>query len=122
MVSWGGLGGRSPPQESPLPVPCPRALPPIFFRPNFFLTENLPAENFFRLKNFRPKTNSAEKFSAETNLGRTVFRLKNFSVEKFAVRIAEGGSNGGVRGGAVALPSDPPGPSEKIEKYRARKV
>ena len=41
MVSWGGLGGRSPPQESPLPVPCPsggaeppsgicvtRALPP----------------------------------------------------------------------------------------------
>ena len=23
MLSWGGLGGRSPPQESPLPVPCP---------------------------------------------------------------------------------------------------
>ena len=24
MLSWGGLGGRSPPQEPPLPVPCPR--------------------------------------------------------------------------------------------------
>ena len=30
MVSCGGLGGLRPPQESPLPVPCPRALPPIY--------------------------------------------------------------------------------------------
>ena len=26
MVSWEGLGGQSPPQESPLPVPCPRGV------------------------------------------------------------------------------------------------
>ena len=26
----GGSGGAKPPQESPLPVPCPRALPPIY--------------------------------------------------------------------------------------------
>ena len=72
MVSWGGLGGlaplrnlrypclaprgvwgASPPQESPLPVPCPRsdhALPPIyahdhnFFR-NFFV--QFFFQNFF---------------------------------------------------------------------------
>ena len=44
-----------------------------------------------------------------------------FLAEKFAVRIAEGGNDanhGGGPGGAEA----PPGPSEKIGKYLARKV
>ena len=76
MVSWGDLGGRSPPQESLLPVPCPRsdhALPPclapnlrvrsqIFseiFRPIFFgiFSSNFFWEffrrNFFRTSVFR---------------------------------------------------------------------
>ena len=88
MVSWGGLGGRSPPQESPLPVPCPpgglggfapsgisvnypclasaaavpcpRALPPIFFRPNFF-RPNFFRRNFFR-RNFFVGIFSSEFF------------------------------------------------------------
>ena len=59
MVSWGGLGWLCPPQESPLPVPCPRALPPIFFRPKNFSTEN-----FFGRKFFWPKNFSSEFFSS----------------------------------------------------------
>ena len=61
------LGGRSPPQESPLPVPCPRALPPISFRPKNFSTKIL-----FCRKNF-----PGENFSAE-NFGRKFFGRKNF--------------------------------------------
>ena len=57
-------------------------------------------------------------FSVENFFGRKTFRSKNFSAEKFAVRIAEGGNDGGGPGGAEA----PPGPSEKIGKYLARKV
>ena len=77
MVSWGGLGGLAPPGISvslALPpggglggfapsgisvnypclasaaaVPCPRALPPIFFRPNFFV--RIFSSEFFR-RNF----------------------------------------------------------------------
>ena len=96
MVSWRGLGRLCPPQESPLPVPCPpggsgglrppgisvnypclasaaavpcpRALPPIFFRPKFFVQiffvriffvriffENIFSKNIFRKKYFSKK-------------------------------------------------------------------
>ena len=81
MLSWGGLGwrsplrnpclgsrggvwARSPPQESPLPVPCSRALPPIFFRPNFF------RPNFFR-RNFFVGIFSSEFF--RPNFFRPIF-------------------------------------------------
>ena len=77
MVSWGGLGGFAPFRNlrylclaprggsgglrppgisvnypclaSAAAVPCPRALPPIFFRPNFFV--GIFSSEFFR-RNF----------------------------------------------------------------------
>ena len=54
MVSWGGLGGALPPQESPLPVPCPCALPPIFFRPKIFFGRIFFWQKIFRPNFFRP--------------------------------------------------------------------
>ena len=51
---------------------------------------------------FRPK-----KVSAKNLFRPKYFSTKNFSVENFAVRVAEGRSNGGGSGGAGA----PPGPS-----------
>ena len=79
----------------------------IFRQKNFsaddFSVEKLFDQIFVRPKMFRPK-----KFSAETIFGRKKFRPKKFSAENFAVRIAEGGSNGGGPGGAGA----PPGPSD----------
>ena len=105
MLSWGGLGGRSPPQESPLPVPCPpggvwgaspprnlrypclasaaavpcpRALPPIFFVRKFFRPKNFSAEKNFDRKFFRPKIFSDEKFLDEKIFGRKVFRPNFF--------------------------------------------
>ena len=74
------------------------------FRPKFCSAAIFSAENKFGRKCFRPKTISAEK-----NFDQKLFRLKSFSVENFAVRIAEGGSNGGGPGGAEA----PPGPSDE---------
>ena len=78
----GGSGGACPPQESPFPVPCPRggsgglrppgisvnypclasaaavpcprALPPIFFRPNCFV--RIFSSEFFRRNFFRPSS------------------------------------------------------------------
>ena len=131
FFSWGGLGGRSrsnhfkkfakanflkwcrggvwgglPPQESPLPVPCPpggvwgaspprnlrypclapaaavpcpRALPPIFFRPKIF-----PTAKFFDRKKFRPKNFSTENFFGRKIFGRKNFRSKSFSSEFFS--------------------------------------
>ena len=64
-----------------------------------------PTKKFGR--NFFGRKFSAEIFSAENKFGRFVFRPKNFSAEKFAVRIAEGGNDGGGPGGSGA----PPGPS-----------
>ena len=72
-----------------------------------FRSKTISAESFFGRTIFRLKTISTEKFSAERIFGRKTFRSKNFSVENFAVRIAEGGSNGGVPWGG-----SPPGPSD----------
>ena len=63
-------------------------------------------ENVFGRKHFRPKIFRPKNF-----------RPKTFLTKNFAVRIAEGGSNWGGSQADVS----PPG-SEKIEKYRARKV
>ena len=62
---------------------------------------------FFDRKNFRPKKNSAENVFGRKFFGRKVFRPKNFSAENFAVRIAEGGSNGGGPGGRRPPPVRP---------------
>ena len=58
----GGLGGLRPPGisvnypclASAAAVPCPRALPPIFFRPNFFV--GIFSPEFFRRNFFRPSS------------------------------------------------------------------
>ena len=63
----GGSGGLGPPGisvnypclASAAAVPCPRALPPTFFR-----TEKFSTENFFGRKFFRPKFFSSEFFSS----------------------------------------------------------
>ena len=63
----GGSGGLGPPGisvnypclASAAAVPCPRALPPIFFVRKKFSTEKN-----FRPKNFRPKMFSSEFFSS----------------------------------------------------------
>ena len=53
-------------------------------------------------KNVRP-----EKISAEKLFGRKKIRTKKFSAENLAVRIAEGGSNGGGPGGRRPPPVRP---------------
>ena len=61
----GGSGGLGPPGisvnypclASAAAVPCPRALPPIFFRPNFFRRNffvGIFSSEFFRPNFFRP--------------------------------------------------------------------
>ena len=133
FFSWGGLGGRSrsnhfkkfakanflkwcrggvwgglPPQESPLPVPCPpggsgglrppgisvhypclasaaavpcpRALPPIFFVRKNFRPKNFSAEKFFGRKFFWPKIFSAEKIFVR------IFFVRPSSVRPSSVR------------------------------------
>ena len=104
----GGFGGACPPQESPLPVPCPpggsgglrppgisvnypclasapavpcpRALPPIFFSSEIFSSEFFRPIffrlNFFDRKMFRPKILWTRKI-----------RAKKISVEQFFIRI-----------------------------------
>ena len=76
----------------------------IFDRKNF-RTKSFLGEFFFDPKICRPKNVSVEKL-----LGRKICLSKKISVENFAVRIAEGGSNGGGPGGSGA----PPGPSDGI--------
>ena len=64
--------------------------------------KKLLVEKTFGRKIFRPKKNSAEFF-----FGRKNFRPKKFSAENFAVRIAEGGNDGGGPGAAEASPGPP---------------
>ena len=59
---------------------------------------------FFDRKDFRPKIFRSKDFLAKFVFVRKLFRPKKFSAENFAVRIAEGGSNGGGPGGAEAPP------------------
>ena len=79
-------------------APSPQTAPRKKSGENFSAEKN-PAEKNFRPKFFRPK-----KIRPKT------FRSKNFSAEKFAVRIAEGGNDGGGPGGR----EPPPGTSVRI--------
>ena len=81
----------------------------IFCWPNFFSAEKCFGRKNFGRKIFRPKKFSAENlfgrnFFGRKRFGRTIFRPKFFSAEKFAVRIAEGGSNGGGPAGGGGPP------------------
>ena len=129
MLSWEGLGGRSPPQESLLPVPCPpggsgglrppgisvnypclasaaavpcpRALPPIFFRPNFFVRIFLSEfSSYVRPSSVRPSSvrrPSVVRPSARPSSARPSVRP---SVRQCFVNLV---LHGGVLGGAVRL-------------------
>ena len=89
MVSWGGLGGLCPPQESPLPVPCPQGGSGGLRPPGISVTRALPLQrpclapvpcpqfffgrNIFRPKIFRPKKFRPKKLSAENIFDRIFF-------------------------------------------------
>ena len=114
-------GGLPPPPDPPIASAFGDTDGEIFgqknFRPKILRPNSFPAEKTFGRKKFRPKNVSAEKnfgrkfvrpkkFSTEKNFGRKTFsteivfdqrffRSKKFSSENFAVRIAEGGNDGG---------------------------
>ena len=87
MVSWGGLGGRSPPQESPLPVPCPRALLPIFVRPNFFvrIMEPIKKTECIEPKFYRSYRSKAALISNTIRIDRIDRRLPCFATRYFPI-------------------------------------
>ena len=71
----------------------PKICGPNFFDWKMFRPKYFSAASFFRPKTFRQKN-----FRSNLFFDRKCFRPKSFLTENFAVRIAEGGSNGGVRG------------------------
>ena len=109
----GGSGGLGPPGisvnypclASAAAVPCPRALPPIFFRPKFFSTkkfsaENFSAEIFFGRKFFRPKIFRSKTFSSEF-FSSVLPSVRRPSVDRPSVRRA-----GNLLRGAVTMLGD----------------
>ena len=94
--------------DGPGGAPAPPRTPPIASA--FGDTDGeIFGQKVFPRKLFRSKTFRATKFSDENFSVEKQIQPKTFSAEKFAVRIAEGGNDGGGPGGAEA----PPGPSVK---------
>ena len=115
MLSWGGLGGRSPPQETvggsggakpPSGISVTRALPPCL-APNFFSSEFLFDQKNFGRKQFRPKIFRPKIFRPK------IFRPKIFSSEFFSSNFFSSKFFSSVVG-----PSSIRRPSSKIQKRR----
>ena len=66
--------------------------------PKHFSTKNICGRKKFRMNICRPKNVSTKIKIRSKNVSLETSSVEKFSAEKLAVRIAEGGSNGGVRG------------------------
>ena len=66
------------------------------FRPKMFSAENIFGRKIFRPKNFSAEKLFGRKIVQPKNCStKFVFRPKHFSAKNFAIRITQGGSNGG---------------------------